>query len=75
MEEGTTQDFSLKNGVLWYRNCLCVPNKKEQKEELRKEAHDSTLTTHPGSTKMYHDLKQNFWRVVGMKRDIADYVA
>jgi len=51
--EGVNQDFSLKEGVLWYRNHFCLPNILELKGELLKEAHDSTLVTHPGSTKMY----------------------
>jgi len=74
VEEGVSQDFSLKEGVLRYRNCLCVPNILELKGELLKEAHDSTLVTHPGSTKMYQDLKRNYWWI-GMKTDIAYYVA
>ena len=28
---------------------------------IMKEAHDSKLSIHPGSTKMYQDLKQSFW--------------
>jgi len=74
VEAGTTQDFICKEGVLWYRNHLCVPNISELKRELLKEAQDSTLITHPGSTELYHDIKQNYWWI-GMKRDITDYVA
>jgi hypothetical protein len=39
-----------------------------------REAHDSTYSIHPGSTKMYHDLKSRYWWY-GMKRSIAKYVA
>jgi len=53
---------------------LCVPNVMECKKDLMKEAHNSTFTTHIGSTKMYHDLKTLFWWT-GMKRDMADFVA
>jgi len=56
-EEGFTQDFSIKDGVLWFRNRLCVPNNLALKKELLKKSHDSALTTHPSSTKMYQDLK------------------
>jgi hypothetical protein len=28
---------------------------------ILKEAHESPLTIHPGSTKMYQDLRQKFW--------------
>ncbi|KAA3480659.1 integrase [Gossypium australe] len=38
------------------------------------EAHNSRLTVHPGSTKMYNDLEQfNWWH--GMKRDISNFVS
>jgi len=73
VEEGSIQDFTCKEGALWYRNRLCVPSVTELKRELLKEAM-ILLVTHPGSSKMYHDLKQNFWWI-GMKRDIADFVA
>ncbi|KAA3484134.1 DNA/RNA polymerases superfamily protein [Gossypium australe] len=36
--------------------------------------HNSRLSIHPGSTKMYHDLKQHYWWS-GMKRDIPDFVS
>jgi len=73
IEEGKSKDFALHGDMLWYYNRLCVPNVPNLRKELLKEAHDSTLTTHPGSTKMYHDLKAYFgW--IWMKKDIADYV-
>ena len=37
------------------------------------EAHNSLLSIHPGSTKMYHDLKQSYWWT-RMKREIAQFV-
>lgn len=37
------------------------------------EAHNSQLSVHPGSTKMYNDLKQLYWWH-GKKRDISDFV-
>nr|GEU87643.1 integrase, catalytic region, zinc finger, CCHC-type, peptidase aspartic, catalytic [Tanacetum cinerariifolium] len=42
--------------------------------EHEKEAHSFPFSVHPGSTKMYHDLKQYFWWS-GMKRDVATFVA
>ena len=74
VEEGFTKDFSIKDRVLWFRNRLCVPNNPALKKELLKESHDSTLTTHPGSTKMHQDLKPYYWWS-GMKKDVANYVA
>ena len=38
------------------------------------EAHLSKLSIHPGSSKMYQDLKSHFWWTK-MKKEIAAYVA
>jgi hypothetical protein len=54
--------------------CLCVPDVKEIRELILREAHDSAHSIHPGSTKMYHDLKSRYWWY-GMKRVVAEYVA
>ena len=72
VKEGRNKDFALYKDVLWYHNQLCVSNALDLRKELLKEEHDSTLTTRPRSTKMYHDLKTHIWWV-GMNRDIADY--
>ncbi|RVW36739.1 Retrovirus-related Pol polyprotein from transposon 297 [Vitis vinifera] len=58
------------------RGCqrLYVPNDRDLRRKLLEEAHCSKLTVHPKGTKMYKDLKQNYWWP-GMKRDIAQYVA
>jgi hypothetical protein len=53
---------------------ICVPNLRHLKELILREAHDSTYSIHPGSTKMYKDLKTRYWWY-GMKRDIVEYVA
>nr|GFB94899.1 putative reverse transcriptase domain-containing protein [Tanacetum cinerariifolium] len=44
------------------------------REPQQAEAHSSPFLVHPGSTKMYHDLKQYFWWS-GMKGDVATFVA
>jgi hypothetical protein len=46
--------------MLWYKKRRCVPKVKEITELILREAHDSTYSIHPGSTKMYHDLKSRF---------------
>jgi hypothetical protein len=63
-----------EQGTLWYKKRLCVPEVKKIRELILHEAHDSTYSTHPGSTKMYHDLKSRYWWY-GMKRVVAEYVA
>nr|GFD41912.1 retrotransposon protein, putative, Ty3-gypsy subclass [Tanacetum cinerariifolium] len=53
---------------------LVVPNDATLREALLKEAHSSPFSVHPGSTKMYHDLRQYFWWS-GMKRDVSTFVS
>jgi hypothetical protein len=43
-------------------------------QTILKEAHDSDYSIHPGSTKMYHDLKLKYWWY-GFKRDVVAHVA
>jgi len=74
VEEGATTNFTVQNGILRFKDRLCVPDQPELKREILKEAHDSIFSTHPRSTKMYQDLKSHYWWS-GMKKDIADYVA
>ncbi|KAK9048751.1 hypothetical protein SSX86_032282 [Deinandra increscens subsp. villosa] len=50
-----------------------VPNSCDVRNMLLDEAHKSRYTVHPGATKMYNDLKANYWWP-GMKRDIVKYV-
>nr|GEW47111.1 putative reverse transcriptase domain-containing protein [Tanacetum cinerariifolium] len=57
------------DNVLWHDTRLVVPNDISLREALLTEAHSSPFSVHPGSTKMYHDLKQYFWWS-GMKRDL-----
>ena len=38
------------------------------------EAHATPYSVHPGTTKMYKDMKKAFWWS-GMKKDVANYVA
>jgi hypothetical protein len=60
--------------VLWYMGRICVPNVKELKDMILREAHQSAYSILPGGNMMYHDLKATYWWY-GMKRDIAEYVA
>jgi hypothetical protein len=44
-------------GVLWFKDRLVVPTKVTLKKKILDEAHTSRYSIHPGSTKMYHDLR------------------
>ena len=72
---GNVNEFSMNDqGVVFFQNCLVVPKNPHLRQLILKEAHDSPLTIHPGSTKMYQDLRQRFWWT-RMKREIAEFVA
>jgi hypothetical protein len=61
-------------GILWFGSRLVVPKNKDLKKKILDEAHLSKFSMHPGSTKMYHDLKPSYWWT-RMKREIAQYVS
>ncbi|GKG04165.1 retrotransposon protein, putative, ty3-gypsy subclass, partial [Tanacetum coccineum] len=64
-------EFSVDDdGIVWFKDRLCVPNDQALREKVVTEAHSSPFTIHPGSTKMYRDLKQYFWWN-GMKQDVT----
>jgi hypothetical protein len=48
-------------GTLLFNDRLVVPKKEVLKRKILDEAHTSRYYIHPGSTKMYHDLRQQFW--------------
>ena len=62
------------DGTLLYKGRLCVPSVEVLKREIMEEAHNSAYAMHPGSTKLYRTLKDNYWWS-GMKKDIAEFVA
>jgi hypothetical protein len=59
--------------VVWFKDHLCVPNVHSIRELILKEAHETAYSIHPGSEKMYQDLKKKFWQY-RMKREIAEHV-
>jgi hypothetical protein len=61
-------------GTLWFKETLVVPRREALKKKILDEAHTSRYSIHPGSTKMYHDLRQQFWWT-RMKREAARYVS
>ena len=72
--EKSTNFSVTQDGVLMSGNKICVPNDLELIKEILEEAHESAYVMHPGSTKMYHDLKNHYWWA-GMKRQVIEYVA
>nr|XP_016433949.1 PREDICTED: uncharacterized protein LOC107760417 [Nicotiana tabacum] len=59
---GKSKDMIVESdGVLRMGDRLCVADVDGSRHVILKEAHNTKYTIHPGSTKMYHDLKQFYW--------------
>ena len=54
--------------MVWER--LCVPEIRDIRDAILREAHESAYSIHPGSTEIYLDLKEKYWWY-GLKRDVA----
>ena len=72
---GQNVHFALgDDGTLYYENRICVPNVEDVKKEIMHEAHFAPYAMHPGSTKMYKDLKSHYWWS-RMKKEIAKFIS
>ncbi|KAI3665770.1 hypothetical protein L6452_44401 [Arctium lappa] len=60
-------------GLKLFQGRIWVPKIGGNRELLLTEAHKSKYSIHPGSTKMYRDLRLHYWWPV-MKLDVAIYV-
>jgi hypothetical protein len=47
-------------GILWFQDRLVVPKKATLKKKILDEAHMLRYSIHLGSTKLYHDRRQQF---------------
>jgi hypothetical protein len=57
--EGRGPKFTKdEQGTIWFKDKIGVPEIDNLNEAILKEADDSDYSIHPGSTKMYQDLKQ-----------------
>ena len=74
ISQGKLVDFKEgSDGILRFRDRICVPDLPELRKLILEEGHKSSLSVHPGATKMYKDLKKIFWWS-GMKKDVAKFV-
>ena len=65
---------SETDGIRYFMERIWVPLFGNLRELVMDEAHKSHYSVHPGSDKMYHDLKSLYWWP-GMKADIATYIS
>ncbi|KAJ0589137.1 putative nucleotidyltransferase, Ribonuclease H [Helianthus annuus] len=68
LEQGTDGIWRFHKKRMW------IPKLGNLRHRILEEAHKSKYTMHPGSDKMYQDLRKNFWWI-GMKKDVAVYVS
>ena len=61
------------DGSLRYRGRVVVPQLQDLREEILREFHSSLFAVHPGGTKMYRDLRLQYY-LSGMKRQVGDFV-
>jgi hypothetical protein len=63
---GKAPDFIEDDqGTLWFKKRICVPEIEHLRQLILREAHDSAYSIHPGSTKLYQDLKESIGGMVG----------
>src|SRR5688572_3723275 len=72
--EGKIPELTQEDdGGLYFKKRIVVPKDENLRKLILDEAHLSKFAIHPGSNKMYQDLKQRFWWAK-MKPEIAEYV-
>ncbi|XP_073049550.1 uncharacterized protein [Primulina eburnea] len=75
VRSGHQSEFQVNNeGILFVNDRIVVPNISELRMQILRDAHCSKFSVHPGSKKMYNDLKKQFWWK-RMKSDIAEFVS
>ncbi|CAH1412294.1 unnamed protein product [Lactuca virosa] len=72
---GMEKNLEVKEGgVYYFMNRIWVPKLGGFREVVMNEAHKSRYSIHPGSDKMYLNIKQHYWWP-NMKAEIATYVS
>jgi hypothetical protein len=62
------------DGGLYFVDRLWVPFTGDLRTLIMDEAHNSMYSIHPGSDKMYQDVRELYWWP-GMKKDVAEFVS
>jgi hypothetical protein len=74
IKSGEVPDYNEdEKGNISFQDHLLVPYQKELKDSIMKETDESAYSIHPGSTNMYHDLRDSF-RWQSGKHVITEYV-
>ncbi|KAK8697763.1 hypothetical protein V6N13_113901 [Hibiscus sabdariffa] len=71
--EGKPTNFCPRDDdVLCFKDRIVLPDDSELRHTILIEAHNSPFSMHPGSTNIYHDLKDEYYWV-GLKQDVAKF--
>ncbi|KAL2230621.1 UNVERIFIED_CONTAM: Transposon Tf2-12 polyprotein [Sesamum indicum] len=75
IRHGKKINFSIRvDGIIVNRGRVCVPDIDGLREAILQEAHNAPYAMHPGTTKMYRNLRPYYWWQT-MKKDVAEFVA
>ncbi|KAA3460875.1 integrase [Gossypium australe] len=62
MMKSNDSEFQIGiDGCLLFRGRVCAPKNSELVQKILHEAHSDIMSVHPGSNKMYNDLKKMYW--------------
>ncbi|KAA3486320.1 Transposon Ty3-I Gag-Pol polyprotein [Gossypium australe] len=74
LQSGGEGDYSVNgSGVLCFRGRVCMPRDEELRQRILWELHSSPYAMHPGGSKLYRDLRDQFWGP-GLKREVAEFI-
>jgi len=62
------------DGGWYFVDRIWVPSAGGLRIAIMNEAHNSSYSVHPGTDKMYYDLRELYWWP-GMKKDVAEFVS
>ena len=61
IEGGRKPEFQIRDyGVIVRGSQMCVPEIDKLKRGIMEEPHSSAYSMHPGSTKMYHTMREHY---------------
>ena len=70
--DGKETEFEVKEDeILYFKDRVCVPDDNDLRKAILEVVHNGSFAIHPGSTKMYQDLKMSFWWS-RMKRNVSE---
>jgi len=75
MAQGRAGEMSEREDrMLTFQDRIVVPSTQDLRQMVMREAHTTPYSVHPGTNKMYQDLRRSYWWP-RMRADITDFVA